>query len=347
MGINFSIIRACYASTPPTRRLMCRDVAAEMGLSEGELIAAHAGDPRGGARPDSLLAVRLRPSWTSLLAALQGMGELGSTGGHEASRLTLRTCWHRVPSIEPVSSVDVGAELVVWQEFTGGDGTGQPLPHTLRIDPGLWAHGYAVEMTIGTMARRSLQFFDASGTLVHELALRGLGGGREAQWQALLRHWAHADQRPGLMFRTGPVPRQKAIALPHADCDETGWAQPVEVESLYEVLSAAAVQALPLAISAGLPAARQTAHDILNDVRLCGTQLLVRGERLEWRLDEALIDSIWLHRKPSKYGLHHSLELFDASGERLASVAAPRRPQRADPCAWRALLEQRLDLGLH
>ena len=42
----------------------------------------------------------------------------------------------------------------------------------LRIFPGVWKHGFAVEKGDGNDVRRSLQFFDEAGDAVHKIHLR-------------------------------------------------------------------------------------------------------------------------------------------------------------------------------
>ena len=72
----------------------------------------------------------------------------------------------------------------------------------------------------------------------------------------------------------------------------------------------------------------------------------VEGPDVVWEVDESRLGGLRLVQRPSCRGLHLRLELFDADGVRVASLGAQPRPQRPDPCLWRALLERHLGVAL-
>ena len=72
----------------------------------------------------------------------------------------------------------------------------------------------------------------------------------------------------------------------------------------------------------------------------------VEGPDVVWEIDESRLGGLRLGQRPSCRGLHLRLELFGADGGRGARPGARPRPQRPDPCLWRALLERHLGVAL-
>ena len=66
-------LRDAYAEARRGGAARHRDIASQLGISEGELVAAHV-----AAQPpaDGLHAQRLRPEWPQLVAALEAAGEV-------------------------------------------------------------------------------------------------------------------------------------------------------------------------------------------------------------------------------------------------------------------------------
>ncbi|PXW96127.1 putative heme degradation protein [Sphaerotilus hippei] len=369
MGLNVLGVRACVAGAVARRRPPLHELAAEMGLSEGELMAAHVGaGPRH--RPSAgvpLQAVRLRPRWLGLLARLESLGELTLSTRNEAGELSVTACW-QPGDLE-------GADL----ELLGFDG---PLRHRLHCTTRSWHQGYATEEAHACRVVRRLQFFDDRGERLCSLTLPG--DGDVTAWLALVARWADPDQRPGGLLSVRPASVATRVVSPVVDAlawrrtwassrheqalHEAGvdlglsaeaalqlvgarYAQPVDSEALSEVLADAALQGLSLDVSTGCGSAWLTVRSEAAGVRLDGScrcpRLHVSGPGMDWRLCESPLHRAWLVRRPSTYGLRTSLELFAASGQRLARVAARHETLRGDPCAWRLLLEQRFGSTLH
>jgi putative hemin transport protein len=75
MPPSIATIRDAFAALRRGAKARHRDIAEQLGLSEGELIAAHA-EPAWQTDPPWLGATRLRPDWPALIAALEPLGEL-------------------------------------------------------------------------------------------------------------------------------------------------------------------------------------------------------------------------------------------------------------------------------
>ena len=74
MDLTHSAIRAGFRQARQTARARHRDIAQALGLSEGELIAAHGG--LFDASDSPLKARRLQARWREIVAALEPLGEL-------------------------------------------------------------------------------------------------------------------------------------------------------------------------------------------------------------------------------------------------------------------------------
>jgi putative hemin transport protein len=133
-------IRRARADNPKARE---RDLAAELGISEAELIAAHCGEG----------VVRIEPRVNDLLTGLDAVGEVMALTRNESA---------------------VHEKIGVYDKVVSGTHNAMVLGENidLRIFPKVWAHGFAVEKRDGGDIRRSLQFFDAAGHAVHKVRLR-------------------------------------------------------------------------------------------------------------------------------------------------------------------------------
>ena len=72
MHASFTVLRQAFASARQERRARHRDIASELRVSEGELLAAHTGPFADAESP--LRAQRLRAGWPDLIAALEPLG---------------------------------------------------------------------------------------------------------------------------------------------------------------------------------------------------------------------------------------------------------------------------------
>ena len=133
-------IRRARADNPKMRE---RDLAAQLGISEAELVAAHCGDG----------VVRIEPRVNDLLTGLEAVGEVMALTRNESA---------------------VHEKIGVYDKVVTGNHNAMVLGENidLRIFPKVWAHGFAVEKRDGGDIRRSLQFFDAAGEAVHKVHLR-------------------------------------------------------------------------------------------------------------------------------------------------------------------------------
>jgi putative hemin transport protein len=341
-------LRAGFRQARQTARARHRDIAQALGVSEGELIAAHAGLFEVNESP--LQARRLRAEWPQLIAALEPVGELMALTRNES-------CVHEKVGVYRHASVSGPVGLVL-----GG-------AIDLRVFYHQWAHGFSVEERLSDGAvQRSLQFFDAQGGALHKVFLRG--DSDEAAYLALVEQFAATRLSAGINVAALPV---RAGETPDADIDASGWrdawaamrdtheffglmkrfgvtrtqglrlaapeyAQTVPGASAHEVLARAAQEGVSIMVFVGNSGMIQIHSGPVQRVEVMGPWLNVLDAGFNLHLREDRIAQAWIVKKPTSDGLVHSLELFDAQGETIAMFFGERKPGQAERCDWRNLL---------
>ena len=173
-----------------------RDIATELHISEGELIAAHAGlSLADGAL---LGAERLRAEWPAMIGALEPLGDVMALTRNAS-------CVHEKTGVYRRASHNHQVGLVLGGEID------------LRVFYRQWAHGFAVREMKQDEVQRSLQFFDASGHAVHKIFLKPQSD--LAAYDALVTRFADDDQEAGIaVVPVSPPPAE----LPDAQIDVAG-----------------------------------------------------------------------------------------------------------------------------
>lgn len=308
-------IRAQFAALRQQGRRH-RDIAQTLGISEGALLAAHqsqAPGPQGG-----LQVAPLRADWRALFAALPALGEVMALTRNDA-------CVHEVVGTYPPPDAS-------------GHAAGEHL--TLHLDWRAIAQGFAVrEPDAKGALQQSLQFFDASGVALHKVFLRAQSDG--AAWSALQERFALAHAARVAWDDLRPTP---AGAPPDAASEavrrDAQSAQPVHATSVRRVLEAAARDAMPLAISVQNSGLRQTHTGRVHRIAVMGPWLNVLDPGFNLHLREDLIAQAWVHTPPGSHGLCPSLDLRDASGASIATLAGAGTPETDAARNWSALLDE-------
>jgi putative hemin transport protein len=341
---NFSTIRRACAQARRESQARHRDIAQSLRISEGELIAAHAGRPEAG-----MSVLRLRGPWPALIESLEPVGEVMALTRNES-------CVHEKTGVYRDASHSGHVGLVL-----GG-------AIDLRVFYGHWAHGYAVDETMASGPQRSLQFFDASGTAVHKIFQRGRTD--STAWDALVARYADEAQIAGIAIEPSPareperldsrvdledfrgawaamtdtheffgllrrhgVTRTQALRLAHPQ-----FAQPAAPALVKRVLNDAARNGVPLMVFVGNRGMIQIHSGPVQRVTVMGPWLNVLDPGFSLHLRADHVDRAWIVRKPTCDGIVTSLELFDAEGETIAMVFGERKPGRSELTEWRQLV---------
>lgn len=346
-------VRHAFRLARQERQVRHRELAAQLQLSEAELLAAHLGgfDPQ----ESPLQARRLRPEWAELIAALEPLGELMALTRNDS-------CVHEKVGVYRHSSRQGPVGLVL-----GG-------AIDLRLFYSHWCHGFAVQERLADGAlQRSLQFFDAAGAAIHKVFLRPESD--LLAYEALCARFAAPDQQPGL--QTAPA-WQEPAERPDAEIDaaalrrdwaslrdtheffgllrqhgvsrtqalrlaDPAYALPLATSSALELLQRAAQQGVSIMVFTGNPGMIQIHSGPVQRVAVMGPWINVLDPGFNLHLREDHIASAWLVRKPTVDGLVSALELFDAQGRNIAMLFGERKPGQAERCDWRALLDSLIE----
>lgn len=319
-------------------RVRTRDAAASLGVSEAELVATRCGD---GAR-------RVDADVERLLPRLEAVGPLMALTRNDLF-VHEKTGVYRNVHVHPHVSSVIGEGI------------------DLRIFPGRWEHGFAVETDGPRGRRRSLQFFDAHGVAVHKIFLRE-GADVEA-YEALVEDHLHSDQSPSQ--RVEP-PEPPPAPRPDDEVDvaalEAAWrgiedthdflgvlrehevtrtqalrlvsdelARPAEKGGLRTVLERASADGIDLMVFVRSPGTIQIHHGPVKRIVDTPPWLNVLDGDFDLHAREEEIGATWVVRKPVETGWVTSVELYDGADTLCALLFGRREEGQDEDPAWRAL----------
>lgn len=316
-----------------------RDLAAQLGISEAELTAAHCGDG----------VVRIEPRVRDLLNGLGAVGE--------------------VMALTRNDSV-VHEKIGVYENVSVGDNSGVVLGEQidLRVFPKLWAHGFAVEKRDGDETRRSLQFFDRHGDAVHKVHLRpasnlpaydnlvasllsddqsrsvevfapaaaSLDADAAGTREELRDRWSSLTDVHQFfgMLRALKLDRRQAVRMVG---DDFAWR--LRESSVVDMMHAAAARAVPIMCFVASRGCVQIHAGPIASLKPMGPWLNVMDEtfHLHFRTDH--VAEAWGVRRPTRDGHVTSVEAYDAAGNLIIQFFGKRHEGEAERADWRALAE--------
>jgi putative hemin transport protein len=311
--------------------LRARDAAERLGTTEAALVASGA---TGAATP-------LRADWAALIGAMPQAGRIMALTRNEHAVHERKGCFVDVSS-------GPGHILVLGPDID------------LRLFPGRWAHGYALDGE-----RASIQVFDADGVAVHKIfategtdrdgwarivaafaaedapappalapaapaaAAEGAvdGGALRSDWLALRD--TH-DFFP--MLRRHGATRRQAFGLAGEDL-----ALRLAPEGGAEVLRLAAAEEVPVMVFVGNRSAIQIHTGLVRRLVDIPGWFNVMDPEFNLHLRNAGVAAAWRVVKPTEDGAVTSIELLDAAGEVVALVFGARKPGQPEREDWRRI----------
>jgi putative hemin transport protein len=329
-------IRAARAENPKMRE---RDLAAQLGISEAELVAAHCGES----------VQRIDPRVNDVLLGLEAVGEVMALT-RNASAV------HEKIGVYDKIQVGEHASLALGEQID------------LRIFPKVWAHGFAVEKLDGKEVRRSLQFFDDAGDAVHKVHLRP--SSNLLAFKNLVEGLVSSDQSPSISL--------KGITAMSGDDGEAGsaqdlrerWSRMTDVhqfigilkalklsrhqavhligddyawklanESLGAMFNHAAAGQMPIMCFVGNCGCIQIHSGPVSNIKTMGPWVNVLDETFHVHLRADHVRELWAVRKPTKDGHVTSIEAYDSSNELIIQFFGQRHEGEAERNDWRLLAE--------
>ncbi|ESY76142.1 iron transporter [Mesorhizobium sp. LNHC221B00] len=330
-------IRRARTENPKTRE---RDLAAQLGISEAELVAAHCGDG----------VVRVEPRVNDLLTGLEAVGEVMALTRNGSA---------------------VHEKIGVYDKVVTGNHNAMVLGENidLRIFPKVWAHGFAVEKRDGEEIRRSLQFFDAAGEAVHKVHLRP--GSSLYAYQKLVASLESSNQEPTIDI-SGPISEESEASAATASLDDLRdrWSRLTDVHQFFGMLRTLklsrrqavrmvgqdyawlldndAVQAMfhhaaqgemPIMCFVGNRGCIQIHSGPVKSIKPMGPWINVLDETFHLHLRTDHIHEVWAVRKPTKDGHVTSLEVYAADGSMIIQFFGKRHEGESERDDWRFLAE--------
>jgi len=322
-------------------KLRIRDAAAELGVSEAELLATRCGND----------VVRLAADWTQLIKDLPMLGRVMCLTRNE----------HAVHE-------RYGEFLQV--DFFHGMGQVVGPDIDLRLFLNNWQHGFAVTDITEEGERQSFQFFDAAGMAVHKIYLQKQSN--YASYGLILNKYRSTDQGTEVSVKPAPKPRPE---MPDAEIDVEGFGQAwrelkdthafylilqkyrvsrlqalrlapegfsrqVKISSTKQLLESAAQSGLPIMVFIGNRGCIQIHTGPVKNIKMFGAEWLnVLDEDFNMHLRDTAITAAWIVRKPTVDGIVTSLEIYDAEGNNVVTFFGKRKPGSPEDPAWIALTD--------
>jgi putative hemin transport protein len=321
MCSTFHDIRKSFASLRVEKNHRHRDIASLLNVTEVELIDSHVGVTKLESIksfPNLARAIRLKPSWPSIIQDSQGFGEVMSlTRNAHAVHENLAFYKH-------ASSID-GVGMVLSEELT------------MRLMYEKWEHGYLFEECKSTVLQRSIQFFDEFGTSVHKIFL--MPHSHHWFFDELAKRWADSNQEPGVIVQEKLAHDQQInkgalasiIEERHANQQES-----INLDVVQSLLSSSVELKLPLIITVQNDGANQSHDGVLGEIRDHNHWLHLINEQFNCHLQLAQVPKICVNHQESPY----SIEMMSEEGFLLASIAVSTKATPADRQAWEDLLDR-------
>lgn len=353
MGMSINEAAATVSAAPDLKsrwhefrrehpRTRARDAAAQLGVTEAELVATGCGEN----------VTRLAADWGTLV---EGLGALGCVMAltrngeavHERKGAYSRTEFF--PSHKMGQVLDVGIDLRLF--FT------------------TWAHAFALDEEGKDGARkRSIQFFSTSGEAIHKTFLQDESDAEAfAEFVARFRN---DDQTPTVdVTPAPPTPAEKSDSEIDVQTFRDDWskltntheffsltrkhgvtrtqalrlaahgmARRVNNTSLRRVLEQVARDETPIMIFVGNPGCIQIHSGQVKNIKPVREWLNVLDPDFNLHVREDLIHTSWIVRKPTNQGVVTSLELYNASGEQILLMFSKRKDYKEESDGWRELL---------
>lgn len=323
-----------------------RDLAAKLGISEGELVAAFCGES----------ATRISADVNALLPEFKSLGEVMALTRNESAV-------HEKIGVFDNIRVGERASMVLGNDID------------LRIFPSNWIHGFAVEKAGENGTRRNLQFFDASGDAVQKIHLRP-----ESDLDAyrdLVDRFRSPDQTPEIA-RVEPRPDPEQAGREAAERDEalraelrSRWEGMTDVHQFFGILRAldlgrhealdligddlawridrdaiaallhhAASENVPIMCFVGNRGCIQIHSGPVENVKETGPWINIMDPTFHLHLRLDRISSLWTVRKPNSDGHVTSVEAYDDQNRMIIQFFGKRGEGRREREDWRELAER-------
>jgi putative hemin transport protein len=325
--------------------IRARVAALELGVSEGELLASRVGEE----------ATRLIEDSNAVLQGVLPLGEVMALTRNES-------CVHERKGVYDNMSFSQHGPMAM--------GLVANSDIDLRLFMNHWKYNFAVTEQTRSGSRKSLQFFDKSGTAIHKIYLTNHSN--EDEYDKLVAAHHHPQQDTFIN-----VEAYEPLAADKQD-EEVDWADfrlawegLKDTHAFYPMLRKFKVGREQAFAKIGDDFAyevdNKSARNVLNLVRDREVEMMVfvgnRGciqihtgpvkkllEHGEWynvmdpqfnlHLQENNITRTWVTKKPTEDGIVTALEIFDKGSNIIATFFGKRKPGIPELKQWREIISQ-------
>ncbi|MGB1581337.1 MAG: hemin-degrading factor [Nevskiales bacterium] len=315
-----------------------REAAAKLGVSEAALVACSCSDK----------TQRLRSNWGDLLQQMPKLGRVMCLTRNESVVHERYGCFEQV-SVNGMMGLVLGPDI------------------DLRLFLGNWHFGFATEQALPSGNRKSLQFFDGSGTAVFKVY--AVAETDQAAWNALVETFTDPEPQMPLRIANSPaneaeqsdsainlagfrqdwaamtdthqfhgllkrhkLGRQQALRLIGDD-----YARPLAADCVSRLLEDAAAKHQPIMVFVGNRGCIQIHSGPVSNLKRMGPWFNVLDADFNLHLREDQVDQVWWVRKPTEDGDVNSVEVFDKNGELILQFFGTRKPGIPERDDWREL----------
>jgi putative hemin transport protein len=323
--------------------LRIRNAAAELNVSEAELLATQLGKT----------VIRLRPEFDKLMAEFESLGFAnGITRNesivHERKGVYLNYSWN------PHAALFVGEDI------------------DLRFFPSSWKSCFAVIEGDDNKQRRSIQLFDKYGYAVHKVYLTSRSDveafnriveafkdenqepvelvepltksihpretrEQEPDFKTFKEEWINLKDTHHFFGMINKHKLHRIEALENAP--STHFAEKIGNDGLRKALLAASSVELPIMVFVGNRGAIGIHTGPVKKIVDHNEWLNVLDPDFNLHIRENDINQTWIVRKPTEDGEVTSIECFDAQGELIITLFGKRKPGIPEMHEWRELVK--------
>lgn len=312
--------------------LYLRDAAAQLAVSEGQLVpVAYGAD-----------AVPLKPDFQAIFSELSRLGPLMGLSRNE---------WAVIETTGPYPE----------PAFEGPIGVLNSPIIDLRLYLAQWGYGYAVR-SFGRDGQPlySLQFFTPWGEAIHKVYVKNPAA--LPAWEALVSHFAGSEPEtvPSPVRRDlhsiPPVQRETFLAEWSSLQDthdffallrryglsrwaavhlaEGAYAWRLSAQAVPDLLEWARTSQTPLMFFVGNAGIHHIYTGVVSTLSPARGWINILDEAFTLHLNPAGLAEVYLVEKPTREGPIYSVEVFGPEGEEVLWIFGARKPGQAVPPAW-------------
>jgi putative hemin transport protein len=363
MHLTQETIQNSYRTMRSLQGMRVRDIANQLHITEGQLIAAHldvsgeAAEATQSGAPNALSAIRLSEDWPSILQSLEALGVVMALTRNHA-------CVHETIGIYKNASHRNSIGIIQGDKIE------------LRAFYRTWRFGFAViEKGVSAAGatggvQHSLQFFDEAGIAIHKIFLRAESVFK--QFYQLVDRFRHPVQKPSEFARVPVRHAPNCCATEHVGVRtfhqawrnlndtheffdllkrfsisriaalrlaESEFAQSLRPDQVESLLLRASEQKIPIMVFVGNQGMLQIHSGVVNRVVQSQAWLNVLDDCFNLHLLLESVRSLWLVKKPTQNGYVTSIEAFDSQGELVVTFFGERELDSPELEVWRELTE--------